>query len=278
MTDPLVTIITAAFDAEPYLDDAVRSVLLQDYPHWELLIVNDGSTDATREIALRHEDERITLLEQDNLGVSAARNAGLRRMKGEYYCFLDADDALTRASLSSRLRVFENNEGTCFVDGRVLVKDRELETVLREHVPSFEGNPLEQLLALNPACFFGPSWMFARRDTPELFFNEELTHGEDLLFFIEHAVHGGALRYTDSVILHYRSGNASAMTKLSGLESGYLSIVDEISKIPSLPDTAIEAFSRRARRIMFRSFLANREPIAALATLFRWDRRRAATS
>lgn len=91
-----VSIIVPVYNAEKYLDACVQSVLQQDLTEWELLLVNDGSTDGSLAICKRYaaEDARIRVLDGPNGGVSAARNRGLEQAKGEYVSFVDADDLL----------------------------------------------------------------------------------------------------------------------------------------------------------------------------------------
>ena len=90
----LITVIIPVFNAEIFLEETVRSVLSQDYSHFELLIINDGSTDHSGKIAdaLAQMDDRIRVIHQKNLGVAAARNRGIAIARGEYCAFLDADD------------------------------------------------------------------------------------------------------------------------------------------------------------------------------------------
>lgn len=88
---PLVSIVVPAYNAEQWVGRAIESVLAQDWPRIELIVVNDGSTDNTEEICLRYK-EKIRYLCQPNRGVSAARNAGIQIASGEFIGFLDADD------------------------------------------------------------------------------------------------------------------------------------------------------------------------------------------
>lgn len=95
MKDPRVSIIMPAYNCELYIEVAVRSVMKQSYPHWELLVLDDGSSDATPEIveALCREDERIRLIKNPaNMGVAKTRNRGLDMSRGDYVAFLDSDD------------------------------------------------------------------------------------------------------------------------------------------------------------------------------------------
>src|SRR5665213_988407 len=88
-----VSVIMPAFNMEGFIREAIQSVFAQTYPHYELIIVDDGSTDSTHE-ALAPFLDRITLVRQKNAGPSAARNRGLQIATGEFAFFLDADDLL----------------------------------------------------------------------------------------------------------------------------------------------------------------------------------------
>ena len=90
----MISVIIPIYNGGRFVESAVKSVLAQTVSDWELVIVNDGSTDGTRDILerLRAQDARINVHHQPNGGVSAARNAGIALAKGEYLTFLDADD------------------------------------------------------------------------------------------------------------------------------------------------------------------------------------------
>ena len=88
---PLVSAVIPAYNAEPFVREAIESVLGQTHPRVECVVVDDGSTDATADVALGFGD-RVRTLRQRNRGVSAARNAGAREARGSLLAFLDADD------------------------------------------------------------------------------------------------------------------------------------------------------------------------------------------
>lgn len=91
---PLVSVIIPAYNASVFLPATLRSVLAQDYPNFEVWVVDDGSTDGTAAIVegFAREDDRVNLLRQQNAGVAAARNRGLQAARGEFVAPLDADD------------------------------------------------------------------------------------------------------------------------------------------------------------------------------------------
>lgn len=89
---PRVSVIMPLFNKAPYVKKAVGSVLAQSFRDWELIVVDDGSTDGGPQVVLDLADERSHVYSQGNLGVSAARNSGVRLAKGQLLAFLDADD------------------------------------------------------------------------------------------------------------------------------------------------------------------------------------------
>lgn len=96
MTNPFISIIVPCYNQARYLPEALQSVLEQTYTNWECIIVNDGSPDNTNEVAQEwlEKDDRFKYIQKENGGLSSARNAGLKVIKGDYIQFLDADDIL----------------------------------------------------------------------------------------------------------------------------------------------------------------------------------------
>jgi glycosyltransferase involved in cell wall biosynthesis/SAM-dependent methyltransferase len=113
----LVSVVIPCFNQAAFLDEAIESVLAQTYPHFELIVVDDGSTDNTAEVASRHPGVRI--VRQDNQGLAAARNAGLRTTRGDFLVFLDADDRLKPRALEVGLNALRAQPECAFVSGQV---------------------------------------------------------------------------------------------------------------------------------------------------------------
>ncbi|PCJ89757.1 MAG: hypothetical protein COA57_00970 [Flavobacteriales bacterium] len=108
--NPLVSIIIPAYNAEKYIAETIQSVINQTYTNWELIIVNDGSTDNTEKIAQAYveKDQRIKYIYQENAGVSVARNKGVENSQGDYVAFLDADDIWCRQNLEKKVTILNN--------------------------------------------------------------------------------------------------------------------------------------------------------------------------
>lgn len=262
-SNDVISIIMAAFNAEQYIEAAIQSVLDQAYDNFELLIVNDGSTDKTEMKVLSFQDSRIQYFRQSNKGVAAARNVALHNMRGNYFCFLDADDVMPKNSLSSRLVRFKMNPLIDFVDGRVIIYDEGLNLIKKKYQPDFNGNPINKLFVLSESCFFGPSWMIKRKENFPYRMQEGLSHGEDLLFYMSLSRKGAIYDYVTDEVLYYRSHDRSAMKNLNGLENGYKEIFCIINDWPELYPHSRITYQIKVKKIMFLSYFSQSEYIKA---------------
>jgi glycosyltransferase involved in cell wall biosynthesis len=112
----LVSVVIPCYNQAHFLGEAIESVLAQTYPHFEIVVVDDGSTDNTSEVAARY--PRVRCVRQHNQGLAAARNAGLRESKGDYLVFLDADDRLLPDALRVGLECLKVHPECAFASGR----------------------------------------------------------------------------------------------------------------------------------------------------------------
>src|SRR5918995_457239 len=116
---PLVTVVIPCYNQAHFLSEAIESVLSQSYPNFEVVVVDDGSTDDTSEVAGRYlHVSRVHLISQKNQGLSGARNTGIGHARGEYLVFLDADDRLLPEALEAGVRELEAHPECAFVSGR----------------------------------------------------------------------------------------------------------------------------------------------------------------
>lgn len=114
MTDePLVSIVIPAYNAAWCVGRAIDSVLAQTWPHLDLIVVNDGSTDRTTDVVAAY-GARLTCVDQPNAGMSAARNAGIAAARGEYIAFLDADDRWQPEKLARQMDLMRASDDLAF--------------------------------------------------------------------------------------------------------------------------------------------------------------------
>lgn len=263
----MISIILPFFNSERYIKKAIISALEASHYNDEIILINDGSIDKSKEIALSFKDSRISYFEQDNKGVSAARNVGLANMKGEYFCFLDADDIFTTDSLNIRLKKLLDNPNVDFVDGSVLRYNSDLSHQISIWSPSFRGNPFLELVRLNGKPFHSPTWLIRRKSGIEYQFQEGLTHGEDLLFYMEMTRYGGIYDYISEPILKYRENSESAMKNLKGLERGYRHIEQTLKEWEELSFKDIKLYQLRWRKAMFLSYVRSKQFSRAFSAL-----------
>lgn len=123
---PLVSVIVPAYNCEKYLERALSSVLAQSWKNFEIIVVNDGSTDGTAEQAAKFGD-KINYVSQKNAGASSARNRGIQLARGEYIAFLDADDSWVSSKLELQVEVFLRNPAVALLCTKVLYLNEALE-------------------------------------------------------------------------------------------------------------------------------------------------------
>ncbi|MED2941887.1 glycosyltransferase [Bacillus swezeyi] len=110
---PLISVITPSYNAEEFIGKTIQSVINQSFPDWEMIIADDCSTDGTRDILKRceEEDERIhAIYLEKNQGAAAARNAALNKAKGRYVAFLDSDDIWKKEKLEKQLAFMKEHQ------------------------------------------------------------------------------------------------------------------------------------------------------------------------
>lgn len=267
----MISIILPCYNCQDYIDQAIRSVTHQIYPDWELLIVNDGSTDNSHDIIEKWaaKDARVRIFHQQNGGVSKARNTGLSHARGQFLCFLDADDWLPPTSLESRLRKFETSDAIAFVDGWVQVYSEDETRLERTWKPGYRGNPHRMLLRLSSKVFFGPSWMIRLKPGDNYRFNEDLRYGEDLYFYIQASKDDGAYDYIDEVAYCYRNRTGSAMKNIDGVMDGYLSLRRTLTAGNLFGSFDRIIFEYKIRKIMVLTYLRRGEIAKAMLYLVR---------
>lgn len=111
MQPPLISIVIPCYNQEMYLSECLQSVVQQSYTHWECLVIDDGSTDNSKNIALQwaEKDQRFKYYKKDNGGLSSARNLGLEKHSGDWVLFLDGDDIIYTEKLQQSMLHAENN-------------------------------------------------------------------------------------------------------------------------------------------------------------------------
>jgi glycosyltransferase involved in cell wall biosynthesis len=162
---PSVSVIIPCFEQGRYLHEAIESALAQDGVELEVIVVDDGSTDSSPEVARRYAGVRY--VRQANQGTSAARNAGFRLSSGEFVIFLDADDRLRAAAVASSHRLLRERPECAFVYGRHKVIDSEGRPLPSTPQPSDAANAYRLALRGETHPIHTPGEVVYRREVLE---------------------------------------------------------------------------------------------------------------
>jgi glycosyltransferase involved in cell wall biosynthesis len=213
---PLVSVLIPAFNAGRTIERALASVFAQDREEFELIVVDDGSTDDTAERAARYEGVRLLRLRR-NRGVSAASNAGVALAKGEFIAFLDADDEWLPGKLEAQIAVLEASPTTSFVCGpwrEVRLSGSTTVQPSRGQAHLYSETAWRELLA---ASFVLKSTVMARKACilNAGGFDEKLLIAEDQDMWIRLALLGTVGWYPEPLTIHYETPNS--LTKRYGL-------------------------------------------------------------
>ena len=183
---PLVTAVIPTFNRGWCLTDAVTSVITQTYPAMEIIVVDDGSTDNTREILAPFMDD-ITLLHQENRGVSAARNLAVKESTGQFVAFLDSDDRWTPDKITCQVDFFRHhpNAMICQTEEIWIRNGKRVNPKFKHKKPS--GMIFEPSLEL---CLVSPSAVMMRREFFDIKgdFDETLPACEDYDLWLRTAI------------------------------------------------------------------------------------------
>lgn len=175
--DKLVSIITPLYNGERFVGQTIESVLAQTYPHWELIVVDDGSKDKGADLVRKYaaQDKRITLLEQPNGGCASARNHGLREAKGRFCCFLDSDDYWDPTFLEKQIRFMQEHDAA-IVTCSVRRVDENGKEILRPQIVPERMNYYDILKSCNLPCL---ATMIDASRLHDIRFREELRNLRD---------------------------------------------------------------------------------------------------
>lgn len=184
----LVSVMMPAYNAERFIRAAIDSLLNQTYHLWELILVNDGSSDQTETIIRKYSDSRIRLFNQNNSGEASARNNALKHVQGEFLAFLDADDFYHPSFLALMVRYLNQHpeKDGVYCDGFYVDPNNKILSSLSSFRRGpFEGDLFEQLVRASDV--FGPPMTVMLRSekvlSSKIEFDQRIVIGPDWDFF-----------------------------------------------------------------------------------------------
>ena len=226
----LVTVIVPCYNYAHFLSETLDSVIAQTYTNWECLIIDDGSTDHTKEVAENYckKDQRIKYIYQSNQGLSAARNNGIDEAKGEYIQFLDSDDLITSEKLRHQVTSFSSNEyvDMIYSNYNLMTADGSKQWgVEATNWISMKHEPFQEFLHYWEKGFTIPihAYLFKKTCFSKWGkFNVSLSNHEDLSLQLNFSLHGAKYKMLDEVSSIYRVHASSMAKDFTKMHKGYL--------------------------------------------------------
>ncbi|MBP7807798.1 MAG: glycosyltransferase [Bacteroidia bacterium] len=241
--EPLVSIVIPAYNSERFISETIRSVLNQTYSAWELIAVNDGSTDATPEIiqSFVKTDGRIRLINQNNGGVSVARNNGAKNAKGDFLCFLDSDDVWLENNLKKKMNLLLSDKTLDFVFSDRNLIDEE-SNIIKPGPLGFDTEIFENTLLWNGEPVPGPcsNVVFKRLCMEKgISFHPELSNIADKHFIIQLSRYFKGKRLPE-ILFNYRIVGGSMSKNILLHETDTLKAYDIYKKQGLFKNVAFE--------------------------------------
>jgi glycosyltransferase involved in cell wall biosynthesis len=229
-----ISVIIPVYNTEKYLSACFDSLLEQTYENFEVIAINDGSSDTSAEIVSDYarRDKRFKLVNQENKGASAARNLGLQLIAGNYVYFIDSDDYINKYTFEICMKEFEkNNVDMLIFDGKGVVETQYLEEKkeIRDYEMKMSGfydksEFLDPAHIMNPyeyfkSCFYNDIfranvyfYMVKKEVIDQCKFNENITYYEDVLFLYEISQKIHRIKYISQQLYYRRLTGTSLMT------------------------------------------------------------------
>lgn len=232
----LVSVIVPCYNQAQYLPDALGSVQAQTHPHWECIIVDDGSPDDTEAVAMAWalQDARFKYVRKENGGLSSARNAGLAVADGTYIQFLDADDLIHPDKFALQIKALDNTgENALSISSYFASTESDLNQPYPSRFlsPRFRTHDYlhelitdwEVLLSIPVHCFLIKSAIFRNNN---IRFNEDLPNHEDWDCWMNILKLNPEVRYIDAKLATYRIREDAMCNDIGKMRQGHLMAID----------------------------------------------------
>mgnify|MGYP000853778437 FL=1 len=223
----MVSVIIPLYNKEKTICNTINSVLNQSYTDFELLIVNDGSTDGSRNALEVFNDNRIRIINKSNGGVSSARNRGIREAKSEWLAFLDGDDYWEPTFLSILLELKSKYPDAGLYTGQYAQVNNAKDIIILDRFPPIKEGYFDffsYLYSINSSSILVNKNVFEISG----YFDENLTHGEDTDMWIRIGLKYKVC-YTNSLISYYNTGGnplSRSVGKFPPFNKRFLSKID----------------------------------------------------
>jgi glycosyltransferase involved in cell wall biosynthesis len=229
---PLVTVVTPSYNRADFLEQTILSVLEQDYPNIQYIVLDDGSTDNTVDI-LKKYDGQLEWKRHENIGEQRTVNLGFKMAKGDFVCFVNSDDPLYPGAIQKLVKVLQENTDAiaAYPDWNEIDS---LSRIIRTiHLPTYDIE--EMLLSLNVAI--GPGILVRRESIKQIEVRDTtLKYAGDLDFYFQLALIGRLAHLPEPLATHRIHANAASTTgKGREMANQLVKVIDKSLRHPNLP-------------------------------------------
>jgi glycosyltransferase involved in cell wall biosynthesis len=223
---PTMSVIVPTYNAERTIRETITSVLQQTFSDFELIVINDGSTDRTLELLNTVKDPRVKTFSYPNGGVPVARNHGLSHATGEFITFLDADDLWTPDKLELQLATLQQHPEAGVVYSWAYYMDEEGESFHAENPIFFEGNVYAELL-VRDFIVSGSNCLIRRQAIESVGeFDPSIPGADDWDYWIRLALHWPFV-VVPKLQIFYRQSSGSVSSKVEAMEKNNLRVIEK---------------------------------------------------
>jgi glycosyltransferase involved in cell wall biosynthesis len=229
-----VSVITPAYNVAAFIGSAIGSLCAQTHEDWSMIVIDDGSTDATAAAVEAWSDPRVRLIRQENAGVSAARNRGLAAMRGDAALFLDGDDWLAPDALERLIRALRGDAVAAY-GPYAFVSEDGARVITRKQGPFPSGDILSRLVVRNLFANGGHILLRAAAVARAGPFRRDLAYGEDWEYWCRLAAQGPfAVVPGAAPLLFVRQRRGSAFLRMASDPRSFAPCMDAIFANPDL--------------------------------------------
>lgn len=213
MGNGLISVIVPVYNSAMYLEKCIQSILKQNYPHWELILVDDGSSDGSSKICddFAKQDHRVKVVHIPNGGVSNARNVGIQHATGEYIAFVDSDDYIDEEFLDALVKGMQKNSSDLCVSA---LNTEHLGSSFEIRIaPDYEEELLflfQNFLLCGPMVKLYRSEMIRKH---QISFPKGISYGEDMLFNMDYLSVIDRICYINQCGYHYVLDNTESLSR-----------------------------------------------------------------
>lgn len=221
-SSPLISVIIPVFNAEAFVENALRSVCKQTYKNLEVIVIDDGSTDSSRDIIESFDDERVHLFSRENRGLIATLNEGIDRSNGDFIARMDADDICLETRFEKQLKYLLDNPNTGAVFSGIELINEKSETIsIRRSKKTRCIEPVELLFGC-PVCHPTAMFNLAKLEKSEISYDYDYHLAEDFELWTR-IISKTKIGLLNDVLFKYRI-HPNSVTSKNGLKQREIAV------------------------------------------------------